>query len=85
MPAQIAAPVLFWLRSSGREANRREALASDAGRAAVPFQVATASPTFGLGPAEQAWLPLGQTWPRRRLIDLADLHARTLQPAGPTK
>jgi len=34
--------------------------------------VATASPTLGLGPAEAAWLPLGQTWPRRRLIELDD-------------
>jgi len=34
--------------------------------------VATASPTLGLGLAEAAWLPLGQTWPRRRLIELDD-------------
>lgn len=39
----------------------------------VRFVVATASPTLGLGPAEAAWLPLGHTWLRRRLIDLAEL------------
>ena len=80
----IPTPVLFLLPTSGREATVRRALASGGRWGRVRFPVATASPTFGLGPAEQAWLPLGQTWPRRRLIDLADLHARTPQPAGPT-
>ncbi len=80
----IPTPVLFWLPTSGREATVRRALASGGRWGRVRFPVATASPTFGLDPAEQAWLPLGQTWPRRRLIDLADLHARTPQPAGPT-
>lgn len=32
--------------------------------------VATVSPTLALDPAEAAWLPLRQTWPRRRLIEL---------------
>jgi hypothetical protein len=35
--------------------------------------VATASPTPGTHPAEAAWLPVGETWPRRLLIELADL------------
>jgi hypothetical protein len=39
----------------------------------VRFVVATASPTLEFGPAEAAWLPLGQTWPRRRLIDLDEV------------
>jgi hypothetical protein len=71
---QIPTPVLFWLPSSGREATVRQALADDASWATAPFLVATASPGLGHGPAQQAWLPLDQTWPRRRLIDLADLH-----------
>ena len=69
---EIPTPVLFWLPSSGREASVRQAFARETRWSRVPFLVATASPTFGLGPAEQAWLPLGRTWPRRRLIDLAD-------------
>ncbi len=39
-----------------------------------------ASPTLALGPA--AWLPLGETWPRRRLVDLADPDAWNPQPSG---
>jgi hypothetical protein len=46
--SQIATPVLFWLPSSGREASLLEALANQAGRAAAPFQVASASPAFAL-------------------------------------
>jgi hypothetical protein len=45
--------------------------------------VATASPTPALGPAEAAWLPLGETWPRRRLVDLNDPDAWNPQPSGP--
>jgi hypothetical protein len=46
---------------------------ADSGRGRVRFLVATASPALGADPAEAAWLPLRQTWPRRRLIDLADV------------
>jgi hypothetical protein len=81
---EIPTPVLFWLPTSGREAGVRQALAHETRWGRVRFLVATASPTLGHGPAEAAWLRLGQTWPRRRLIDLADLDARTPQPAGPT-
>jgi hypothetical protein len=81
---EIPTPVLFWLPTSGREASVRQALAHETRWGRVRFLVATASPTLGHGPAEAAWLRLGQTWPRRRLIDLADLAARTPQPAGPT-
>jgi hypothetical protein len=70
---EIATPVLFWLPSSGREASVREALAREGRWSRVRFLVATASPTLGAGPAEAAWLPLRQTWPRRRLIELAEL------------
>jgi hypothetical protein len=34
--------------------------------------VATASPALALGLKEAAWLRLGQTWPRRRLVELDD-------------
>jgi Replication-relaxation len=71
--SNILTPVLFWLPSAGREATVRQALASQARWAEVRFLVATASPTLGLGPAEPAWLPLGHTWPRRRLIELAEV------------
>jgi hypothetical protein len=33
--------------------------------------VATVSPTLALGPAEAAWLLVGEAWPRRRLIEPA--------------
>jgi hypothetical protein len=69
---QIATPVLFWLPTAGREATVRHALVGQTRWAAVPFPVATANPTLGSGPAEQAWLPLGHTWPRRRLVELGD-------------
>jgi len=69
---QVPTPVLFWLPSSGREGSVRQALTDETRWAAMPFLVATASPTLGRGPAEQAWLPLGQSWPRCRLIDLAE-------------
>jgi len=80
---EISTLVLFWLPSSGREASVRQALAGEPRWGRVRYPVATASPDLGRSPAEQAWLPLDQTWPRRRLIDLADLDARTPQPAGP--
>ncbi len=72
---QIPTPVLFWLPTSGREASARQVLASEGRWSRVRFLVATASPTFGLGPAEAAWLPLGHTWPRLRLVDLAEVQA----------
>lgn len=65
--------MLFWLPSSGREVSVRQALAGEGRWSRVRFLVATASPALGLGPAEAAWLPLRETWPRRRLIELADL------------
>jgi hypothetical protein len=82
---QIPTPLLFWLPSSGREASVREILANEHAWGKVRFLVATASPTLGAGPAEAAWLPLGQTWPRRRLIELADIdpHAQTFTTAWP--
>jgi hypothetical protein len=67
---EIPTPVLFWLPTSDREASVRKALAGETRWATVPFLVATASPALAIGPAEAAWLPLNQTWPRRRLIDL---------------
>ncbi len=70
---EIPTPLLFWLPSSGREASVREALAREGRWNRVRFLVATASPTLGTGPAEAAWLPLRKTWPRRRLIELAEL------------
>jgi hypothetical protein len=51
----------------------RQALAGEGRWGRARFPVATAGPTFGLGPAEAAWLPLRQTWPRRRLVELADI------------
>ena len=71
-PSQIATPVLSWLRSSGREASRCEALASDAGRAALRFQAAAASLEVALGRKEAAWRRLDRTGPRRRLAELDD-------------
>jgi hypothetical protein len=81
---QIPTPILLWLPSPGREASVRQALASETRWARVPFLIATASAALGHGPAEQAWLPLGQTWPRRRLIELDNLAGRTPHPAGRT-
>ncbi len=45
--------------------------------------VATVSPTLALGPAEAAWLPLGETWPRRGLVDPDNPDAWNSQPSGP--
>jgi hypothetical protein len=74
---RIPTPVLLWLPSLGREASVRQTLATT-GRwshdhAHVLFVVATATPGLGHSPAEAAWLTLDRTWPRRRLIDLADV------------
>lgn len=41
----------------------RQALAGEARWSWVRFPVATASPALGHGPADAAWLPLGETWP----------------------
>jgi len=68
---KIPTPLLFWLPSSGREASVREVLAREGRWNRVRFLVATASPTLGAGPAEAAWPPLRETWPRR-LVELAD-------------
>lgn len=65
-------PVVFWLPSFGRETGVREALAREGRRGRVRFVVATASPTLALSRAEATWLPLGKTWPRRRLVELDD-------------
>jgi DNA-binding PucR family transcriptional regulator len=70
--SQLATPVLSWLRSSGREASRCEALASDAGRAALRFHVAAASLEVALGRKEATWRRLDRTGPRRRLAELDD-------------
>jgi Replication-relaxation len=71
--SQIPTPVLIWLPSSGREATVREALTGVTRWGSVRFLVATASPTLGLGPAEQAWLPLGSTRSRLRLVELDEV------------
>jgi hypothetical protein len=54
-------------------------------RLLVDRVVATVSPTLALGPAEAAWLPVGETWPRRLLVELDDIDpdARTASTAGP--
>jgi hypothetical protein len=80
---EIATPVLFWLPTSGREASVRQALATTVGWSQARLPVATASAALGPSPAEQAWLLLGQPWPRRRLIELADPAAWTPEPFGP--
>ncbi len=75
--SEINTPLLFWLPTSGREATVREAL-RDAIRhpwddlGPPRFLIATATPTLGRGPAENAWLSLGETFPRRRLAELED-------------
>jgi len=70
--SQIATPVLFWLPISAREAAARQALQAGARWHEFRFLVATGCAALGRGPAENAWLPLGQTHPRRRLIELED-------------
>jgi hypothetical protein len=70
--SEIPTPVLFWLPTPGREASVRQALAGAGRWGRVRFPVASASPALGLDPAEAAWLRLGDTWPRRRLIELAE-------------
>jgi hypothetical protein len=59
-------PVLFWFPTPGREASVRRALS----RPELP--IATANAQDDRNPTEAVWLPLRQTYPRRRLIDLAD-------------
>jgi Replication-relaxation len=73
--SQIPTPVLFWLPSSGREATVRQALAGETKWGRARFVIATASPTLGLGPAKEAWLPLGQTYSRLRLVELDEVEA----------
>jgi hypothetical protein len=84
---QIPTHVLFWPPSARREASIRQALADEGRWGRVRFLVATASPTLRFGPAEAAWLLLGQTWPRRRLIKLDDIDVDAWTPisAGPTR
>jgi hypothetical protein len=72
---QIPTPVLLWLPSAGREASARQALSGQTRWASLSFVVATASPVLGRGLAEQMWLPLNQTWPRRRLVELGDVES----------
>jgi Replication-relaxation len=69
--SQIPTPVLLWLPSSGREATVRQALAGGTRWDRVRFVIATASPT--LDPAAAAWLPLGQTRSRLRLVELDEV------------
>jgi Replication-relaxation len=71
--ATRATPMLFWLPTAGREATVRQALTNQTRWAAVPFPIATGNRALDRGPAEQAWLPIGHTWPRRRLIDLTNV------------
>jgi Replication-relaxation len=73
--SEIPTPVLFWLLTSGREVSVRQALAGEGRWNRVRFLVGTASPALGLSPADAAWLPLHQGWPRRRLIELAEVEA----------
>jgi hypothetical protein len=73
----IVTPLLLWLPTSGREATIRQAL----GRPHLDVRVATATAALGRNPAGQAWLPLGHTWPRRRLVDLADPGNWSIRPA----
>lgn len=56
--------VLFWFPSPGREAEARKVL----GRPALP--VATGARGLGAGPGGTVWLPVGQTGPRRHLVEL---------------
>jgi hypothetical protein len=48
----------------------RQALAGEGRWSWIRFPVATASLALGHGPADAIWLPLRETWPRRRIIDL---------------
>ncbi len=83
---EIPTPVLFWLPTSGREVSVHQALAGAGRWGRLRFLVATASPALGLGPAEAAWLPLGHTWPRRRLVELADIERGTGEaPPSPAR
>jgi hypothetical protein len=81
---RIPTPVLLWLPSLGREATVRQALATTGRRshdhARVVFVVATATAVVGPNPAEAAWLTLDRTWPRRRLIELADVDPKDWTP-----
>jgi len=69
--SQLWTPILFWVLTPGREANLRQALTRDPRWRTAAFVIATACAALGRGPAEAAWLPLGEASPRRRLIDLA--------------
>ncbi|MGH9092685.1 MAG: replication-relaxation family protein [Acidimicrobiales bacterium] len=62
--------VCFWFPGPGREAEARRVLAHPD----VP--VATGTAGFGDGPGGAVWLPVGQTGPRRHLIDLAPARRR---------
>ena len=66
-----APSVCFWFPSPGREAEARRVLAHPE----VP--VATGAAGLGDGPGGPAWLPVGQTGPRRHLIDLATAGRRS--------
>ncbi|MGH3237639.1 MAG: replication-relaxation family protein [Streptosporangiaceae bacterium] len=63
--------VCFWFPSPGREAEARRVLTHPE----VP--VATGAAGLGDGPDGPVWLPVGQTGPRRHLIDLAPAGRRS--------
>jgi hypothetical protein len=69
--------VLFSLPGPGREAEARRALRHPE----VPVATAVARP--GTSPAEAIWLPVGETQPRRRLVDLGDPSHRPASGAAP--
>jgi len=63
--------VCFWFPSPGRELHARRVLAHPE----VP--VATGAAGLGDGPGGPVWLPVGQTGPRRQIIDLAPVGRRS--------
>jgi hypothetical protein len=66
----LATTVLVWLTTPEREAKVHRAIPPR------PYLVATATPHYGVDPADAIWLPLGSSGPRQRLADLAHHHRR---------
>lgn len=66
-----APPVCFWFPTAGQEAEARRVLTHPE----VP--VATGAAGLGGEPGGPVWLPVGQTGPRRHLIDLAPAGRRS--------
>lgn len=67
--------VCFWFPGSGREAEARRALAHP--EVAVVTGAAGLRTGMGAGPGGPVWLPVGQTGPRRHLIDLVTTGKRS--------